>query len=87
MSEEEIVKYVVVTNDSVIIDRNFYNNVLLPCMDKGVEIKNILTEFEKWIDEKNMTDLDENYTVVRLADIKDKLQELKEGKNETNNNI
>ena len=56
-------------------------------MDKGVEIKNILTEFEKWIDEKNMTDLDENYTVVRLADIKDKLQELKEGKNETNNNI
>ena len=48
---------------------------------------NVLIDFENWLDEKNMTDLDENYTVVRLADIKDKLQELKEGKNETNNNI
>lgn len=47
--------------------------------------KKILNEFEKWLDEKNTINLNENFTVIRLADIKDKLQELKEGKNEKSN--
>ena len=39
---------------------------------------NILTEFEKWLDSQEC-DIVENFVVIRLADIKGKLQELKEG--------
>ena len=41
----------------------------------------VLIEFEKWLEEQNVTDLDDNFTVIRLLDIKNKLQKLKnEGK-------
>ena len=45
--------------------------------DNKNEIENILTEFEKWLEEQNVASLNGNFTVIRLADIKKKLQELK----------
>ena len=44
------------------------------------DLKNILTEFENWLEEQNVTSLNKNFTVIRLVDVKKKLQELKEGK-------
>ena len=38
---------------------------------------NILTEIEKWLEEQNVRDLNENFVVIKLADIKNKIQELK----------
>ena len=37
----------------------------------------ILTEIEKWLEEEKENDLNENFIVVRLVDIKNKIQELK----------
>ena len=47
--------------------------------DKYLDEHNILTEFEEWLERQNSTNLNENFVSVRLADIKNKLQELKEG--------
>ena len=44
------------------------------------DLKNILTEFENWLEEQNVTALNENFAVIRLADVKKKLQELKVSK-------
>ena len=44
---------------------------------KVKELNNILTEFEKWLEEQKENDLNENFIVVRLVDIKNKIQELK----------
>ena len=44
---------------------------------KYVESNYILTEFEKWLEEQKENDLNENFIVVRLVDIKNKIQELK----------
>ena len=42
-----------------------------------LKTKNILTSFEKWFEEQNPTNSNENFVGIRLADIKNKLQELK----------
>ena len=44
---------------------------------KYIESNYILTEIEKWLEEQKENDLNENFIVVRLVDIKNKLQELK----------
>ena len=47
-----------------------------PISHENKNIKNILNEFEKWLDSQEC-DIVENFVVIRLADIKNKLQELK----------
>lgn len=45
------------------------------------KLKNIIIELEKWLEEQKSTKTNENYIVIRLADIKNKLRELKGGTN------
>ena len=40
-------------------------------------LNNILTEFENWLEKQRQNNLNDNFVVIRLADIKAKLQELK----------
>ena len=53
--------------------------------DKYLIEHNILTEFEKWLEERLDMTCGTDYNIYTQC--LDKLQELKEGKNETNNNI
>ena len=41
----------------------------------------ILIEFEKWLEKQKQNNLNDNFVVIRLADIKAKIQKLKEGNN------
>ena len=48
------------------------------------DLNNILTEFENWLKEQIPTNSNENFVVIRMADIKNKLQKLKGEINEIN---
>ena len=52
------------------------NELICNLFTENKNIKNILNEFEKWLDSQEC-DIVENFVVIRLADIKNKLQELK----------
>ena len=52
-------------------------NLLLEYIKQLQQENSKLTEFENWLEEQNPTNSNENFIGIRLADIKNKLQELK----------
>ena len=47
MSEEELLKFIKITDDLVIIDKDFYEEVMIPCMDNAVDQHQQLIGFLK----------------------------------------
>lgn len=86
MSEEELLKYMTITDDKIIFDRVFYENTVMNCIDNAIKIKHILTEFEKWLEEDFKNEMEhptpQIYCNCYSCKIKalDKLQELKNKK-------
>ena len=46
MTEEELLKFINITDDLVIIDKDFYEEVIIPCMDNAIN-KQKLIDFLK----------------------------------------
>ena len=57
MTEEELLKYVTITDDKVIFDKNFYEDIMIPCMKNTINKKILIYFLEDKI--KNIT----NYAI------------------------
>lgn len=47
MNEEELLKYMSFTDDKVMFDKCFYQEVMMPCFSNSITYKNIVKELEK----------------------------------------
>lgn len=47
MNEEELLKYMIFTDDKVMFDKCFYQEVMMPCFSNSITYKNIVKELEK----------------------------------------
>ncbi len=80
MSEEELLKYMTITEDKVIFDKVFYENTVINCINNSIKTKYILAEFEKWLEERESSAKINPVISGTIKGVLDKLQELKEGK-------
>lgn len=46
MNEEELLKHISFTDDKVIFDKSFYQEVMLPCFSNSITYKNIVKELQ-----------------------------------------
>lgn len=47
MSEEELLKYMHFTDDNVVFDKSFYQNIMLPCFKNTITYKKIVELLQK----------------------------------------
>ena len=47
MNKEELLKYMSFTDDKVMFDKCFYQEVMMPCFSNSITYKNIVKELEK----------------------------------------
>lgn len=47
MNEEKLLKYMSFTDDKVMFDKCFYQEVMMPCFSNSITYKNIVKELEK----------------------------------------
>lgn len=77
MDIEELKKYMQIKENKVIIDKKFYEEVLMVSMDNAMNLKKKVLKFEDWIYEewKKVSYSVEHHTALAL--VIDKLNELK----------
>ena len=55
------------------------NELIIELSKENQKLTHIIEELEKWLEEEKPTeDMNENFILIRLSDLKDKLKQLKE---------
>lgn len=77
MSEEELLKYLKVTDNEVIIDRKFYENVIINCINNALDYKN---GFEQ-LQQENKELKNKNLLLRKLVDKQKVVDDFKDSMN------
>ncbi len=80
MTEEELLKYITITDDKVIFDKSFYVDIIIPCINNTINKQQLISFSEDKIKEYEEMHVDNDEALIVFQEVLDFIN--KGGKNE-----